>query len=324
METCGQVGRRRRVRTRVVRDAVDALDRDTPRQVGRRAVQLLVEEVAPACDRLHDEEARGHDVRPAQERCTLVAAVQEGRDRPGDDPAVDAQAGVGRQEDLDRVVLVERVPLVDDVVGAAADQCGDGHDDDPVPEQVGVLASPPGEADQHEVDDSQAHGVADAVPADGQRPELERDRVRGEIEHPRKCSGVSGFGSRRAALRILRNGERGIQLVAADRRARGRSRTGLVRPRRLAATRRGHRGGRAGDARRCGCRASCTARAATSALRSPDGCSSCTGSTSRRHRPTIRPPRSPNPLRTMTRQARPPRRRRRGPGLARPGYRPHR
>ena len=86
----------------------------------------------------------------------LPARVEVRRDRARDDPAVDAEARVGRQEDLDRVVLVELVPLVDDVVRAAADQRGDGDDDDPVAEDVGVLAGTLREPDQQEVGRSQA------------------------------------------------------------------------------------------------------------------------------------------------------------------------
>ena len=36
----------------------------------------------------------------------------------------------------------------------------------------------------------EAQRIADPVPVDGDRAELDRDRVRDEIEHPRKCSGV--------------------------------------------------------------------------------------------------------------------------------------
>ena len=61
------------------------------------------------------------------------------RDGAGDDPAVDAEARVGRQDDLERVVLVQ-VPLVDDVVQPAADQRRDRDDDDPVVDEPGVEA----------------------------------------------------------------------------------------------------------------------------------------------------------------------------------------
>ena len=101
--------------------AVGAVDRDAPRQVGRRPVQLLVEEVAEAAEGLHHEQAGRDHVRPLRERLVPAARDVPGGDRAGDDPAVDPQPRVRRQEDLDRVVLVER-PLVDDVVQPAADQ----------------------------------------------------------------------------------------------------------------------------------------------------------------------------------------------------------
>ncbi len=168
-------------------DAMGAVDRDAPRQRRRRAVQLLVEEVAPARDGLHHEQAGRDDVRPTQERHALVARIQEGGHGPGRDPAVHAQPGVRRQEDLDRVVLVQR-PLVDDVVQPAADQRGDGDDDHPVAEDVGILPGPSRETNHDQVGGRKPDRVADAVPVNGQRPQLDGDRVRDEIEHPRSVA----------------------------------------------------------------------------------------------------------------------------------------
>ena len=128
------------------------------------------------------------DVRPAPERQALHPRVDEDRDEPGRDPAVHAEAGVRRQDDLEQVVLVER-PLVDDVVEPAADQRRDRDDDHPVADDLGVLAGPPGQANQDLVGHGQPDRVADPVPVHGERPELERDRVRDEVEHPPKCSG---------------------------------------------------------------------------------------------------------------------------------------
>ena len=63
-----EVRRRDRVvDARVGGDAVGAVDRDAPRQRRRRAVQLLVEEVAEPADRLHHEQRRRHDVGPDPE-----------------------------------------------------------------------------------------------------------------------------------------------------------------------------------------------------------------------------------------------------------------
>ena len=97
---------------------------------------------------------------------------------PGQDAAVDTEPRIGRKDDLDRVVGVE-MPLVDDVVQPAADQGRDGHDDDAVTDDVGVLAGDPREADHQEVRGGQADGVAEPVPADVQRAEGERDRIGG-------------------------------------------------------------------------------------------------------------------------------------------------
>ena len=186
-----EAGRRlREARARVdVLEPVGAVDRDAPGQGRRAAVQLLVEPVPPPRDRLHDEQAGRDDVGPAQERDALVAGVEERRDRAGDDPAVHPEARVRRQEDLDRVGPVQRVPLVDDVVGAAADEGGDGDDDHAVAQDVRVLAGSTGQPHHHEIRGRKSDGVPETVPADRERTELDGGRVRDEVEHPRQCSG---------------------------------------------------------------------------------------------------------------------------------------
>ena len=144
---------------------------------------------------LHREQPGGDDVRPAQEVLTLGADVQECRRGPEDDPAIHAQTRVGRQEDLDRVVLVEG-PLVDDVVQPTADQRRDRDDDHPVADEFGVLAGPARQPDDDEIGGGKADRVADPVPVDGDRPELDRDRIGREVEHPRKCNGAAPYTSR--------------------------------------------------------------------------------------------------------------------------------
>ena len=114
----------------------------------------------------------------AQRRNGAACSARTGTPRSSRcDPAVDAEPRVRRQEDLDRVVLVER-PLVDDVVQPTADQRRDRDDDHPVAEDVGVLAGPPRQPDHDQVGGGQPERIADAVPVDGQRPELDGDRVR--------------------------------------------------------------------------------------------------------------------------------------------------
>ena len=173
-------GRRERKRlARVVGDAVGAVDGDAPWQVGRRAVQLLVEEVPPAPDRLHHEDARRDDVGPAPERLLPAAGQEPRNERAGEDPAVDAEARVRRQDDLEPVVLVQ-LPLVDDVVQPAADQRRDRDDDDPVVDEARVQAAPARLAGDDDVGGGKPPGIRDAVPEDRERPELECDRVGGD------------------------------------------------------------------------------------------------------------------------------------------------
>ena len=104
----------------------------------------------------------------------------------GDDPAVDTQPRIRRQDDLDRVVRVQ-LPLVDDVVQPAADERGHGDDDDPVADHIGILAGQPREPDEQHVRDGEPDRVAQPVPADAERAELERDGIRGDVEHTREC-----------------------------------------------------------------------------------------------------------------------------------------
>jgi hypothetical protein len=179
-----EAGRLERVRRAWVgRDPVGAVDRDPPWQVGRRAVQLLVEEVAPPADRLHGEEGRGNDVRPGGDRLALVLDPADPDEGPEQQAAEDAEPGVGRQDDRQPVVGVQ-VPAVDDVVEPAADERRDGDDDHGVDDEPRVETLPGRLPGHDDVDGDQPEGVADPVPVDGDRPELNEDRVRGqEVGH---------------------------------------------------------------------------------------------------------------------------------------------
>ncbi len=202
MEAGRRLGERR---ARIRRDAVGAVDRDAPGQRRRRAVQLLVEEVAPARDGLHEEQGGRDDVGPAPERQVVPARVPDQREQSGHDPAVDAKAGVRGQEDLDRVARVER-PLVDHVVQPAADQRRDRHDDHPVADDIGILAGPFRETGDQEVRGGKTDGIADAVPADRDRADLEGDGIGGEVEHPRSVPAGRARPGSRALGRPAREG----------------------------------------------------------------------------------------------------------------------
>ncbi len=170
------------VRAFVACDAMGTVDRDAPRQLRRRAVQLLVEEVAPAGDALHREHGRRSDVGPRPELEVLVAGVEIEGDDPGDQPAVGAEARVGRQDDPEWIVLVEG-PLVDDVVQAAADQRRAGHDDHPVGDHGLRQPAPASLRNDDPVAHRETDRVADAVPVDRDGAELEQEWARGEVDH---------------------------------------------------------------------------------------------------------------------------------------------
>ena len=121
------------------------------------------------------------DVCPLPERLVPEAQDHRRRDDPGQDPAVDAEARVGRHHDREKVVLVP-LPLVDDVVQAAADEGRDRHDDDPVVHQPGIQAPAARLAGDDQVRRGQSKGVADAVPVDRDGADLEGDGIRRHVD----------------------------------------------------------------------------------------------------------------------------------------------
>ena len=152
-------------RARVLRDPVLALDGDAPRQRRRRAVQLLVHEVAPAPNDLGDEDAGRDDVGPAPERDAVVADQPDHRDQAGEQAPVYAQPAVRRQEDLGQMVLVVG-PLIDHVVGPPADQRGDRNHDQGVRDYVGPLTTFPRQIEGEPRGGNDRRDVANAIPAD--------------------------------------------------------------------------------------------------------------------------------------------------------------
>jgi hypothetical protein len=56
-----------------------------------------------------------------------------------------------------------------------------------------------GLTDHHRVGHGEPDGVRDSVPVDGERPELNRDRARGEIDHRRGSLDCRSMFSRRLA-----------------------------------------------------------------------------------------------------------------------------
>ena len=148
-----------------------AVDGDAPGQVGRRPVELLVEEVAPARDALGEERAGHDDVEGSRERDAPTAHEDPDADGGADDAAVEPEAGVGRQDGPKRVVRVG-LPLADDVVEAGPDEREEGHHDDRVRDEA-PGRSPLRRASERLTSDEDdgRQDEADAVEADAQRPE---------------------------------------------------------------------------------------------------------------------------------------------------------
>ena len=115
----------------------------------------------------------------------------------------------------------------------------------PLPRMSGSSPARCASRAMHEVDRGQTDGIADPVPADrsagraGTRSAFGmKSSIRGSVAGGRRRQPNGRRRPRRRRLPILGRGERRVQLVAAHRRARRRSRAGLVRRRRLTPTRR--------------------------------------------------------------------------------------
>src|SRR5690606_25112960 len=79
---------------------VETVDLHTPRQAGGLTVDLVVEPVAPAADRLGDEHARSDGVGEVEEADPGRAQPEPGADGPQGDRAPDAESAL---PDLERV-----------------------------------------------------------------------------------------------------------------------------------------------------------------------------------------------------------------------------
>ena len=173
----GQVGG-----ARIALRAIAALNGDSPWKICRRAVQLLVEEIAPAPDRLHQEQARRNDVRPDTQRMPLPADIGNAGKRSGQQAPIDAEARVGRQDDGKQIALVE-LPLVDDVVEPPTDKRSDGDNQHAVEDQLRILPTEARLATEEPVRGPKADGICDSVPMHGKRADLDGDGTRSEVEH---------------------------------------------------------------------------------------------------------------------------------------------
>ena len=81
------------------------------------------------------------------------------------------------QDRPDRILAVDRAPLVDDVVEPSADQREGADQQQRVPDVVRVVAASRGLALGDEQHHRERDDVADAVPTDADRPELDQDWI---------------------------------------------------------------------------------------------------------------------------------------------------
>ncbi len=110
-------------------------------RVGRRAVQLLVEEVAPSSDGLCEERTGHHDVERQPQRHLVAPTVPGDAHDRARDATVQTEPAVGREHDGREVVAVVQ-PLVDDVVQPGADERTDRDRDEGARDERGVEPSP--------------------------------------------------------------------------------------------------------------------------------------------------------------------------------------
>ena len=162
----------------VVRDPVVEVDLQAPRQVGRLAVELLVEPVAPAPDSLREEEAGRDRVGEVPHARARAPDDDPAGDAPEQDPAPDAEPALPDGEDPLPLRVRDLVPARDVVVRASADDPErDAPDRDPQHE-IPIAAAPhPAHAGQPDTarDREQQH---QAVHVDRHRPDVDRAGVR--------------------------------------------------------------------------------------------------------------------------------------------------
>ena len=166
---------------RVLERALARRDEELPRQIRRRAEGLLVEEVAPASDGLPERQARRGDVEIGPHGQPPQPGVAAADEDAAQDPAVDGESALPDREDLrgnHRVVVeVER-----DVVEARADQTAQERELGRLEEVLGIEAAAPGIAMRQPEPDRHRRGHEQAVPAEREGTDVERDGARG-AEH---------------------------------------------------------------------------------------------------------------------------------------------
>ena len=158
----------------VGRQPVLGVDPHPEAEVGRAAVGLLVHEVAPAPNRLRQEERRHADIQPAQQRQPVQAGVDQRRENRPDQRAVDRQAAAGGVDDIQQREAGEARPLEGDVVQARADHAQHHPQQQQVPDVLRILPAHPRAVGRHVAGQDRAADDQHAVPAHHQRDAEDR------------------------------------------------------------------------------------------------------------------------------------------------------
>ncbi len=192
-----------------------------PGHGGGAAVQLAIHEVRDPAEEQPDRHDHGDAVAEGQRVQPLLTAKQQGRDDHAERPAVERHAALPHHQRLERSLRVVSRFIEQHVAQPPAEDDAKRRPGDEVvhlPLGAGPgrrLDDAPGDAPaQHDAGD-----VGERVPADRERPELERDRVYvGEGEH-----GAGGLAQdrpdrNRGARESRRRGR--LRRVGRDSRAR--------------------------------------------------------------------------------------------------------
>ena len=114
-----------------------ALAHHAPRQISRRAVRLLIEEVAPAAESLTDQEADHGDIENGHELHLLDFGDAQSAEQCADDAAVDGESALMNRKNLERMGAVI-VPLENAEIQPCADDARDKTDEHAVKQLVAV------------------------------------------------------------------------------------------------------------------------------------------------------------------------------------------
>ena len=227
----GRVREQRRIL--VLDGPVRQVDLEAPREVGRLAVELLVEVVAPAPDRLREEQARRDHVHEGEHALPGALDHPGANEHAAGDPAPDPEAALPDRERLPPL-LVDGAPARDDVVDARSDDPaedaphGDAEDEVAArvaPEGPAPRISPAGQPGRR--DDAQQEHRAHRRAPDGPELDLAARRARDRADQtPTKATGrdITGSGAIRKLLERTAQAARGVWSAGLRRRERGSSR----------------------------------------------------------------------------------------------------